>query len=251
MDIKKVLQDSGLSEGETKVYLALLKLGSSRVSKIKEDTELHRTTIYDFLEKLINKGLVNYVVKNNVKFYKATPPNKLLDYIKEKELKIKEVLPQLRKLAEFNPEELKVEVYKGEEGFKTLLNDMIRVRDNMIAFGIDEIRFKKKFPILLENYFKREEEKGMKERLLTSEDAEFIYKKKTANYRFIPKEFFNPTPIMVYGKRVVTIIWEPFTLISIENSELADSYRKHFELLWRVAKKIENQKTLSLKTKKN
>ena len=237
MEIKKVLQDSGLSEGETKVYLSLLKLGSVPVSKIKEDTELHRTTIYDFLEKLLNKGLVNYVVKNNIKFYKATHPNKLLDFVKEKEENIKEILPELKELAEFRQEELKVEVYKGQEGFKTLLNDMIRVGDNMVALGIDEIRFKKKFPILIENYFKKEEEKGMKERLLTSEDAEFIYKKKTANYRFIPKEFFNPTPIMVYGKRVVTIIWEPFTLISIENSELAESYRKHFELLWKTASK--------------
>ena len=66
MDVKQVLSELGLSEGEIKVYMALLKLGSSPVSALKEETKLHRTTIYDFIEKLLNKGLVNHVIKNNV-----------------------------------------------------------------------------------------------------------------------------------------------------------------------------------------
>ncbi len=247
MEVKKVLQESGLSDGETQVYLALLKLGSVPVSQVRGETNLHRTTIYDFLEKLLNKGLVNYLIKNNVKYYKATHPNKLLDFIKEKEENVKEILPELKELAEFKKEELKVEVYKGREGFKTLLNDMLREKENMIAFGIDEIKFKKKFPILLEQYFKKEEEKGLKERLLTSEETEFIYKKKTTTYRFIPKEYFNPTPTLVYGNRIVIIIWEPFTVIKIENSELADSYKKYFELLWKTAKKSRKKGKVNFK----
>jgi len=237
MDAEKVLLESGLSEGEAEVYLALLKLGSVPVSKIKEETNLHRTTIYDFLDKLLNKGLVNYVVKNNIKFYKATHPNKLLDYVKEKEENIKEILPKLKELAEFDRGELKVEVYKGREGFKTVLNDQLRFGGELLAFGVDESKFKERFPILLEQYFKKEEEKGMRERLLASEEAEFIYKKKTTNYRFISKEFFNPTPSIVYGNNVGFIIWEPFNVIIIENAELADSFRKYFEMLWRIAKK--------------
>lgn len=239
MDIKKTLQEAGLSEGETKVYLALLKLGSTTVHNIKQETAIHRTTIYDFLEKLINKALVNYVVKNNVKHYKATHPNKLLDFIKEKEENIKEILPDLKELAELKKEEIKVETYLGREGLKTILNDMIRTKKDMCSFGIDESMWKERFPILIEQYFKREEEVGMKERLLTKENAKFTYKhKKTTNYRAIPEKYFNPTPTFIYGDTVVTIIWEPLTLIKIENSELAESYRKHFELLWKGAKKI-------------
>jgi len=115
MEIKQVLQDSDLSEGESEVYLALLKLGSSPVSKIKEESGLHRTTIYDFLEKLLNKGLVNYVIQNNIKYYKASHPNKLIDFVKEKEEDLKEILPELKEMAEFQREDLKVEVYKGLE----------------------------------------------------------------------------------------------------------------------------------------
>lgn len=238
METKEVLEQIGLSDGEIKVYLALLKLGSCPVSDIKEETNLHRTTIYDFVEKLLNKGLINYVVKGNVKFFKATHPNKLLDFIQEREENIKEVLPNLIRLAEFKKEDIKVEVHKGVEGFKTFLNDVLRVNKEFLAFGVDEAIFKERFPILMEQYFKKEAKTNVTERLLTSEKTKFTYDKKTTHYRQIPAEFFNPTPTAIYGDRVMIIIWEPLTIIKIQNSELADSYRKHFEMLWKIAKEF-------------
>ena len=48
--IEQTLQELGLTPGETKVYLALLKLGKSNVHQLKRETNIHRTTIYDFLE---------------------------------------------------------------------------------------------------------------------------------------------------------------------------------------------------------
>jgi sugar-specific transcriptional regulator TrmB len=238
MDITAVLEQIGLSEGEIKVYLALLKLDSAPVSKIKEETNLHRTTIYDFLEKLLNKGLVSHVIKNNVKFYTAAYPDRLLALIKEKEENVKEVLPELIKLAEFKKEDIKVEVYKGVEGLKTLFNDILRTDQDLIAFGVDETIFKKRFPLIMEQFLRKEEKAGIKERLLTSEKIRFVYKKKNLYYRYVPDEYFGPTPVMTYADRVVNLIWEPLTIIMIKNKELAQSYKRHFEMLWKNAKKI-------------
>lgn len=236
MNIEKTLKEIGLSEGEAKVYLALLKLGSSPVSKIKEETKLHRTTIYDFVEKLLNKGLINYVIKNKIKIFKATHPNKLLDFVKEKEDNVKTIIPNLIELSEFQKPELNVEVYKGREGFKTLLNDILRAKKDLVIFGAEETLFKKKFPILMEQFFKKEEKTGIKERILTNEKPNFIYRKKTTKYKYIPEEFFNPTPTFVFDNNVAILIWEPLHIISIKNKDLADSYKKHFELLWKQAK---------------
>ena len=237
MEISKVLEEIGLTPGEVKVYLALLKRGSSTVHLLQKDTKIHRTTIYDFLEKLLKKGLASFVVKNNVKFYAAAHPDKLLAFVKEKEDNVKEIFPSLQQMMKQQKEELHVEVYEGEEGFKTLLNDILRTRKDFVGFGIDETKFKERFPILMEQYFKKEEKAGIRERLLTREKADFVYKKKTTNYRYIPEEYFNPNPTLVYGDKVVNIIWEPFALIVIENKDLADSFQKHFELLWKMAKK--------------
>ena len=55
MDFKKALVETGLSEGEADIYLAVLENGDCLVSFIAKVTGAHRTHIYDTLEKLISK----------------------------------------------------------------------------------------------------------------------------------------------------------------------------------------------------
>ena len=123
---KKILERVGLSKGEIEVYLTLLKLGSSLVSKIAQETGLHRTNIYDTLEKLKEKGLASYVIKENRKYYSASNPDKLLDYVKEKETEIKSILPELKEYLNISRSESIVEVYKGKEGLKSVLKDILK-----------------------------------------------------------------------------------------------------------------------------
>ncbi|MBI2106464.1 hypothetical protein HYT57_00625 [Candidatus Woesearchaeota archaeon] len=236
MDNQEVLQQVGLSDGESKVYLALLKLGSSPVNKIKEETRLHRTTIYDFIEKLLNKGLVSFVIKSGVRYYNAAHPNKLLDFIKEKEDSIRDIIPGLIKLNEIKKEYINVEVYKGKEGFKTILNLIINEKKELLGIGIDESMFEAVFPYEIKQYFRKEKLAGIKERMITFEGAKFVYKHSSIKYKRLPKEYFNPTPIFTFGDYICVIIWEPLTVISIKNENVADSYRKQFELLWKIAK---------------
>ncbi len=237
MDVVSILQEIGLSSGETSVYLALLKINSAPVSKIKEETTLHRTAIYDFINRLLNKGLVNYVVMNNVRHYKATDPIKLLDFLKEKEQQVQDILPSLQKMSKLEKDEVKVEVYKGKEGVKTFMNDVARQKQELLAFGIDESRFVDLLGSFMDQYFRKEKEGGYNERVLTFEGAPFVYPYETAEYRFISKQYFNPTPTYVYANKVAILIWEPLMMIMIENASLADSYRKYFEILWSIAKK--------------
>ena len=236
MKPEDVLAKLGLNNGEIRVYLALLKLGSVTVAKLKEETNLHRTTIYDFLEKLLNKGLANYVIKNNVKFYKASDPKKLFDLVKEKEELVKDILPTLVKISNIPKGEVLVEVYKGKEGLKTILNDVLRVGKDYVIFGVDESMYQKGFESFMEQFFRQEEKLGFHERILTGEDAAFVYKKPTAHYRYMPREFFNPTPTYVWGDNVAILIWEPLTVIKIKHKGIAQAYAHYFELLWGTAK---------------
>ncbi len=231
MDINTVLQELGLSEGEIKTYLALLKLGSSPVSKIKEETNLHRTTVYDFLEKLINKALVNYVMKEGIKCYKASDPGNLMNFLKEKEDKLKEIMPELKKLSDFHKEELDVEVYKGKEGFKNTLNKIVEIGKDMYGFGFDESKYETLDPIMMKQYFRKTKEKGIMENIFVKKSSEFLYNDENVNYFFLPDNFFNPNPTMTFGDYVVIQIWNPFTSIVIKNKDLADSYKKYFDFL--------------------
>lgn len=235
MDTKEVLKELGLSEGEATVYLALLKLGETAVSELTKETGQHRTTIYDFLEHLIQRGLVSYVVKSGIKYYKVADPDKLIDYLKEKEAKLKQVLPDLKELAKTFRGEIHVEVYKGLEGFKSVLNDRIKTGGDMHAFGVDEAKFKEKFATLMDQFFRRERENKLKEYIITSEKAKFTYKHDHIQYKCISDKYFEPTATAIYKDRVFILIWEPFTTILIKNLGLAESYRRHHKLLWKLA----------------
>ncbi len=237
MDLKQVLEDAGLSDGESRVYLSLLKLGSVPVSVIKEETRLHRTTIYDFIEKLLNKGLVAYVIKNNIKYFCAAQPHKILDYVNEREENLRKAIPELQKISEFKKEEILVEVYPGKEGFKTLINDVLRHGKDYQTMGIDESIYKEQFDTVIKRYLKEAQRKGMQERSITRDDAKYVYSSPAIKYRYIPKEYFNPTSTHIWGDNVGILIWNPLMVIRIHNKEVADSYKKHFELLWKLAKK--------------
>lgn len=238
MDETQALKDLGLSDGEVKVYVALLKLGQTTASTLTKETGQHRTTIYDFLDHLSEKGLVSSVIKAGVKYYKAANPEKLIELLKEKEENLKQILPRLKALSSVLQEEISVEVYRGIEGFKSVLSDTIKVGQDFYGFGVDEQMFKEKFPLLLEQYFKKEQEAGIREYNLTREKPKFLYKKRHIQYRAIPEEFFEPTATAVYGDRVFIVIWEPFTTILIKNKGLAEAYRKYHKLLWKTAKKV-------------
>ena len=168
MGVKEVLAEMGLGEGEIKVYLALLKLGSSPVSALKEETNLHRTTIYDFIEKLLNKGLANYVVMGNVKYYQATNPQRLSDFLKEKASRLNEVMPELVKMSGFHKKELNVEVFKGKEGYKAMLGLVIREKKDLIGMGFEEEKFEELVPDTMRWYFREIKEKGIKERIFVN-----------------------------------------------------------------------------------
>ena len=67
----------GLTEGETKVYLALSKLGSSTVGPIVKESKVAYSNIYDILNRLIEKGIVSFIIKQKTKYFQAASPSNL------------------------------------------------------------------------------------------------------------------------------------------------------------------------------
>ena len=59
----------GLTNGEVRIYLSLLKLVSSKVGSIVKDSRVSYSKVYDVLERLITKGLVSYVTFDIISKY--------------------------------------------------------------------------------------------------------------------------------------------------------------------------------------
>ena len=84
----EILKEIGLNENEIKVYIILLRLGSSKVNEVYDKTKIPRSFIYEVLKSLIDKGLVSYVIKSGIRYYEAAKPLKLKEILKKKESKL-------------------------------------------------------------------------------------------------------------------------------------------------------------------
>ncbi|MBU4086753.1 MAG: hypothetical protein KKB21_04225 [Nanoarchaeota archaeon] len=231
---KRILEKAGLSKGEIEVYLILLKLGSSLVSKIAQETGLHRTNIYDTLEKLREKGLVSYVIRENRKYYSSTNPDKLLDYIKERETEIESILPELKGYMSIPRSESIVEVYKGKEGLKSVLKDIIKEGKDYVVLE-EEGYIQKVLPYFYPQFNVQLNKSKIKVRVLTK-DVKNIAKRSLMQIRSLPKFLSFPSATAIYGNKVAIFVWdEPYHAILIKSKQVADSYRSFFDTLWKQA----------------
>jgi sugar-specific transcriptional regulator TrmB len=229
---KKILERAGLSKGEIEIYLVLLKLGSSLVSKIAQETGLHRTNVYDTLEKLREKGLVSYVIKENRKYYSASNPDKLLDYIKEREMEIESILPELKGYLNIPRSESIVEVYKGKEGLKAVLKDILKEGKDYAVLE-EEGYIQKVLPHFYPQFNAQLNKSKIKVRVLTK-DTKNIAKRTLMQIRSLPEFISFPSATAIYENKVAIFVWdEPYHAILIKSKQVADSYRGFFEALWK------------------
>src|SRR3989338_9299163 len=92
-EIHEVMMDLGFKNKEIKVYLSLIKNESLTALQISQETRIDRTTTYDILERLIDKGVVSSTFKNKIRHFIALTPKELLTYFKEKYSSLESVIP--------------------------------------------------------------------------------------------------------------------------------------------------------------
>ncbi|MBI1971046.1 hypothetical protein HYS47_04825 [Candidatus Woesearchaeota archaeon] len=243
------LRNIGLTENEIKIYLNLLKAGLSTAYDIGKKTGIYRVHVYDKLEQLMDKGLVTHVYKGAKKYFQATHPSKIKQYLEDKkrELEAEEqavnaILPELEALSKLPKEDTFVEVFKGVEGLKYFLKDIIRTKQEVLVTGIDDQKYQEALPVFMKQYFRDLHGNNIKERVITIKKAGiFLFGRElapTTHYRFLEETRFNPTNTFVYGSNVVIVTWgTPVTAVMVKNQAIAETYRSHFEHLWNLASK--------------
>jgi len=238
----EVLTKIGLTQRESEAYLALLKLKEALVSEISKKTKENRSHLYDTLKSLIDKGLASYVVKNGKKYFRSAPPEKLLDYIQEKQKLIEESLPELHELYKPQFNHPIVEVYEGKEGVKTVLKDVLRERKEWLCLGSTG-KSEELVPFFLEHFHKQRIKQKIPLKVIYNDDeygrerGKKIFTQKFSQVRYMEKR--SPTTTYIYGEKVVIIIWEKEKLVAvmIKDFDVAESYRSYFEAMWKVAKR--------------
>lgn len=245
MEIEKTLENIGLSEKETKIYLALLELGAATVEALAKKTEIKRPTAYHIVGSLEEKGLVSEGPRSKKSLYIAASPEKIVSNLTQKAELVKRYLPQLMAMHNAQPDKPQVQMYSGREGIRQIYQEIMDAGE--ASFFSSVTRISKLYPELLEEFIKRVEENKIKFRDLfeqTQEDVDFTRSiKKVSNYeaRLIPKGMKLPSDTGIYKDKLVFFSFQPtLTAIVVKNKEIAESLRTIYDLAWSKAKLVDD-----------
>jgi HTH-type transcriptional regulator, sugar sensing transcriptional regulator len=243
MNYKESLMGVGLTSNEAEMYLLLLEIGESLASTLAKKTKISRPHVYDSLNKLLEKGMASYIIRNGKRYFRSAPPEKIIDYVKEqqyeleqKEAKIKQIIPNLNSSLKKVKNKPKIDVYDGPEGLKTILFDIASVGKEMLAFNTIGDKILDYLPMhVIKRYYEERRKKRVKSRQFYSEGVKLL-KHSMATYKKLPSEY-NPVLLFVYGNNVSMFILtdDPIT-IKIESEEVANLYRIQFEYMWKMIK---------------
>jgi sugar-specific transcriptional regulator TrmB len=224
----------GLTRTEAKLYAVLVDLGRAQAGMLSRRTGIHRRSVYDALERLIEKGLVSFIKENEQRFYIPTDPARLGDILDRRRKELGAVLPQLRQKYLERKQKQETLFYRGIEGVKVIFEDQVREGKDVYVLNAN-----REAPEQLRTYFPHYEagmrEKGFRLHLLFA--GPVVQKVRHGEARWLPSGFDTPVATNIYGEKVGIIIWGPEPVaILIKNRDIARAYRGYFDLLWGIAR---------------
>lgn len=239
------LQQLGLTQGESKVYEALLVLGPSTVGPIVHKANVAYSNIYEILNRLLEKGLVSFIVKDKTKYFQAVEPIRIKAYLDKKEQDLEKskqaynkILPELEKLKNLVKAKEETEVFIGEKGLMTAYLYMLtgsKKTDEGVFFYVHNAKYYE----ISEKFYKKSwqlvKKFGSKWKGISNESL-----KQTKLIKAYPgfiEQKYVPFPVpgnidIIRDKTLITVWSNKPVGILIHSQEVADNFRNYFYSLW-------------------
>jgi len=248
----------GLDPEQSKVYAACLKLGKGKAQEIAKTANIHRTVVYQHLEKLAERGLVHVSVVKGTREYAVANPNVILSIFKQREKEIEAVLPLLLSLyAAGHPSKPQFRFYTDIAGVRTVLEEVLESsskfyrhigafydREFLLLLGLD----------FLKDWSERRIARGVDHRSLRPEgrkqldremDDIFIGrgKKFLRDYRYLSIPADLPILIYLFDEKVAFVgarVGHVYAAV-LESKDVYDVLGHIFDRLWETAEVPEKE----------
>jgi sugar-specific transcriptional regulator TrmB len=246
---KKILQNLGLSQTQTKLYLSSLKYGLLSVLELSKLTGINRQQIYEDSEKLLAVGLYAITRKDGRKFIAAAPDklailgNKKLRELQSTLSQLSVIIPLLEGISVPKKDKITVKYFEGSDKIKEAYEDELTAAQHteVLSFAglIEHV-----FGYFPEEYWNTWNKTFIKSnsssRMLChySKEAQSTAKNDKLYHR--ETRYLNHFPLKinmdVFNNTLLIVSFEDDFAIWIESRILADSYRIMFNALWTTAK---------------
>lgn len=243
--LKKELEKLNLTDREADVYVALLELGETTIERISKKSKIKRTTVYDVIKSLKEKGLVGSVRHKKRALYYAEDPRILGNQLEEKKTVLNNILPQLLSLANFIDKKPDIKFFEGIEGIKNVYQDTLNFPESeILMWGSTDIHEYFDNDFMWTYYVPKRIEKKIWMRAI-GQDLEAVRKIRAEDSKHLRQTRFHShsdmpfdVEINLYGKRKIGIMSfkEQIGLI-IESEKIFNTLKSIFELNWMMLEK--------------
>ena len=239
------LQELGLSKNEARIYETLLREGECAVGNLAVKSHVHRRNVYDSLKGLIGFGLVFEIPGRNENTYSAVEPGSLLDIVETRKNMLQEVMPELQDLYTASSQKHQVYIYRGAEGWKNYMRDMLRLGEDayfIAAKGgwLDE-RVKNFFPYFIEEARRKKMRFYHLFDYEVKEEVPEILPYVGKDYRFLPKGYSTQGAVDIFGDHVNLLSSvrfgthpEEISFTVVVNTHIAEAFRTWFRFMWEI-----------------
>ena len=231
-----------LTRNEAVVFLEILRYGNSKIGKIIKTTGLHRGSVYNNFQRLIDKGLLYHIKKDNIDYYGANPYG-FLSMINEEEINLeskKELIRKINEMSKFSiNNEIPSSIYciEGEKGFKGLFLEILnssKEEDYLFMGNGGEMRDR-----LGEIYYRN----SQKMKILTKSNCKVILninKKEhpfsgevRGKIRWTKNNDFSSVNTWITGNKTIIVDWdsEPLRSLVIDNRNIAKQNKIVYEII--------------------
>lgn len=249
-EFESILEKLDLSNPESRIYLALLKLKETSTGELCKEANIASSNIYPLMDSLMKKGLVSYKVKNNIKIFMPANPETLNELFLEKEKKLKQDRIQIQDLIKNLKKGKQEESYSNYKYYEGLINvksmwheinesanskDIAKYytckfksAENLIGFYEEhhKIRIKKRIKAQIIFPVEEKSDKLVKERQKQLAEIKFLNLDNDAEWGVIGN--------MVYIQYITGSIPRAFL---IKDKIFSQTYEQVFDQIWKLAKK--------------
>jgi HTH-type transcriptional regulator, sugar sensing transcriptional regulator len=236
------LQKIGLTEKEAKVYASLLELGETSIQRVAKKAKIKRTSVYNVIDTLKEKGLISTTFKKRRKLYSASDPRDLGLKMDEQKAVLRKIMPELLSIANFIDKKPRIKFYDGIEGIKEIYLDSLKYPGQPVwAWVADAVLtdyFDREF---LEYYIPKRVENKIMAYVITPDSPKLeAYKYKEKDEKSLRKTRIDPessgieVEIDIYGNNKVAIMsfTEGFGII-IESQKIYNTLKSIFDVAWK------------------
>lgn len=240
------LKKFDLSQKDIEIYLCLLKNGPSSIQQVVDSSGFVRSSVYQYVENLIDRGFITESIINKKRIYIPINPEKIKDVYELEKMQfeqfgmsIPDIISDIKKMY---PEPSKsslpiLQYYEGEKGIMRVYEDTLKEGKNIFTFTAwDEML--DILPQYLPEYVRRRAAAGIHSSCIAlktkiSKEIQLRDKEENRTTKFIESNEKVSVETIIYGNKFAMLYFSDQAAgVIIENEDFAKAQKMQFLALW-------------------